>query len=60
MALGQGGGLRNGCIHLIESCLLRLYQMRVDRQEPERSDSPILTVLATEGYINRISNLWES
>lgn len=60
MALGQGGGLRNGCIHLTGSCLLRHYQRSVDRQEPERSGSRILTVLAAEDYINRISNLWES
>lgn len=60
MALGQGGGLRKGCIHSIGSCLFRLYQRSVDRQEPEHSGSRILTVLATEGYINRISNLWES
>lgn len=60
VALGQGGGLRKGCVHLIGNCLLPLYQRSVDRQEPEHSGSRILTVLATEGYINRISNLWES
>lgn len=60
MALGQGEGLQMSGMQLLESFLLRPYQMRVDRQEPEHSGSRILAVLATEGYINRISNLWES
>lgn len=60
MALGRGEGLQKSGIRLFGSFLLRLYQRNVDRQEPEHSGSRILAVLATEGYINRISNLWES
>lgn len=60
MALGRGEGLQKSGIQLLGSFLLRPYQRRVDRQEREHSGSRILAVLATEGYINRISNLWES